>query len=120
MTIRFKKQLLGDSRIYISKLTQLIRYLVQDYTKLIKNDYNLQVLSKYLKTNFNLTLEEALNKIASNLVVGQNKDYIIIHIDKRDNIDKIAKLLEYGNLEVKGKQVISTILNLSIKELYSI
>ena len=121
MTIKFKKINAGDSRLYISKLqNNIIKYLIKDYARLMSDDYNLQTLSRYLKTNFNLTIKETLNRIADSLVVGQDKDNIIIHIDDRNNADKLAKLLEYGSLDVKGKKVISTIINLSIKELYNI
>lgn len=88
------------SRIKFSALARLARYYFSGQE---------QNLNKYLQENYNITLFKACEKLANNfnLNIDKSKDQIYISFDKE--LDKLASLITYGNLQIKGSNIIKKI-----------
>lgn len=63
-------------------------------------------LNEFLKKEFNLNLISACMYLLSNCKIQQDKDSNIIVLFNTKKMDKLATLITYGNLEIKGSKLL--------------
>ena len=63
-------------------------------------------LNELLKKEYNLTLISACMYLLSHCKIQQDKDDNIIALFENKNLDKLATLITYGNIEVHGSKIL--------------
>jgi hypothetical protein len=107
MTFQIKKP--SVIKIYLLK-----RYLTTLYkTRINKYNFNLDEikLDNYIQKNYNLSLKDAGIKIINNIIILDNSPETAIIKIKDKFSNSLAQLITYGNLEVKGTNILYNIFN---------
>lgn len=100
-------------------ISELLRYFRLNLSDQLLNKWD-NYLSKY-----NITLKQLLVKILNTMEFTTNKGKFIIMVSEVDKIDGVkisllARLLNYGNTEIRGTKIISNGFNYLNKNLRQI
>ena len=100
-----------ESNKYLNKEQQRAEILMSAYF-IIKN-YPLKasdtLLNNFLKQHYNDELKNLCIKILLNLIFYKDKDHFILSF-KNPEIEKLARLITYGNGKVPGSQILQVAL----------
>ena len=91
----------------INKTTSKEQMLLAMYRRLNFIPNNV-ALNNYLNKNYNMSLISAILKIVNNIELEDNNDTYKVIIKSKE-LEKLARLIKYGNREVKGTNILDYI-----------
>ena len=89
------------------ELAVFFKYNAKNYIANSAMPNNFQAMENYIKNNFNITtsLRKNLIDIINTLKFSKGKDVYKVIIEQ-DKLDKIARLITFGNREIKGNPIL--------------